>query len=144
MPGPYAVHRPVENVFLVRQRGERRLRELAGVAAAVLVLGGGLFAYTWVHVEMLRTGYRVDELEKELSELLEAERKWRLEAAWAAHPERLEARAHAELGMVAPRLEQMVFYDEIAEAEGAPDPLAAGPLVAGSGEPRLPGEGGAP
>ena len=116
MQSPYAVHRPVENVFLVRQRDRRRLRELAGVAAAVLVLGGGLFAYTWVHVEMLRTGYRVDELEKRLGRLLEVERKWRLEAAFAAHPALLEERAREELEMVEPSLEQMLFYEELGPA----------------------------
>ncbi len=113
MQSPYVVHRSVENTYLVRQRDQRRLRELASVAAAVLVLGGGLLAYTWVHVEMLRTGYRVDDLERELQQLLEAERKWRLEAAFAAHPERLGRRAREEIRMTAPSLEQTLFYEEI-------------------------------
>lgn len=113
MPSPYAVHRQVENTYLVRQRDRRRLRELLGVTATVLVLGGGLLAYTWVHVEILRTGYRIDELEKRLHELLEVERKWRLEAAYAAHPERVESRARNELEMTEPRLDQMLFFDEI-------------------------------
>lgn len=114
MPSPHAVRRPVENTYLVRQHDRRRLSELLAVAAAVLVLGGGLFAYTWVHVETLATGYRVDELEKRLRHLLEVERKWRLEAAYVAHPERIERRARRELGMVPPSLDQMLFYDEIA------------------------------
>ncbi len=113
MHSPYVVHRQVENDYLVRQRDQRRLRELASVAAAVLVLGGGLLAYTWVHVETLRTGYRADELERRLQRLLEAERKWRLEAAFAAHPERLGARARREIEMTAPNLEQTLFYEEI-------------------------------
>ncbi len=113
MRSPYVVHRKVENEYLVRQRDQRRLRELAAVAVAVLVLGGGLLAYTWVHVEMLRTGYRVDELEKRLQRLLESERKWRLEAAFAAHPDRLRARAREEIEMKAPTLDQTLFYEEI-------------------------------
>ena len=115
MLSPYAVHRPVENTYLVREHDRKRLRELVSVAAAVLVLGWGLFAYTWVHVEILRTGYRVDELEKRFRNLAEIERKWRLEAAYAAHPERIEERAKSELGMVSPSLDQMIFYEEIRE-----------------------------
>lgn len=120
MPSPYAVHRPVENTYLVRQHDRKRLRELLGVAAAVLLLGGGLFAYTWVHVEMLRTGYRVDALEKRLSHLLEVERKWRLQGAFAAHPEQIGERAREELRMAPPSLDQMIFYEEIT---GPPTPV---------------------
>lgn len=118
MASPHAVHRPVDNTYLVRQRDRRRLRELLGVAAAVLVLGGGLFAYTWVHVELLRTGYRIDDLETRLHEVLELERKWRLEAAYAAQPERVERRARKDLGMVEPSLDQMLFYDEVLAPQG--------------------------
>jgi hypothetical protein len=110
---PYAVHRRVENTYLVRERDRRLLRELTGVLAAVLVLGGGLFAYTWVHIEILRTGYRVDEMEKRLHKLLEVERQWRLEAAYLAHPERLAERAGQKLGMVEPTLEQTLFFEEV-------------------------------
>lgn len=113
MQSPYAVHRPVANTYLVREHDRKRLRELLGAAAAVLLLGGGLFAYTWMHVETLRTGYRVDVLEKRYRHLTELERKWRLEVAFAAHPERIEERAKDELGMVTPKLDQMIFYEEI-------------------------------
>lgn len=115
MRSPYALHRPVENDYLVRQRDRRLLREYLGVAAAVLLLGGGLLAYTWVHVEILRTGYRIDTLEKELHLLTERERQLRLEATYRAHPERLEARARRELGMTEPRLDQMLFFEELLE-----------------------------
>ncbi len=52
----------------------------------VLSLGGGLFAYTWIHLEVLRTGYRIDKLERELRELNRKERQLRLEAAYLASP----------------------------------------------------------
>ena len=55
----YAVRRPVVNSYLVRERDRRRLRELGLVLLLVLTLGGGLLGYTWIHLEVLRTGFRV-------------------------------------------------------------------------------------
>lgn len=125
MRSQYAVHRPVENAFLVRQRDRRLVRELLGVLVTGLILGGGLFAYTWVHIEILRTGYRVDELERRLHTLREAERQWMLEAAHHAHPERVATRAERNLQMVEPSLEQMLFYEEIV-GEPLPTPRSNG------------------
>lgn len=111
----YAARRPVENAYLVRQRDQRRLRELLGVLIAVTALGAGLWTYTWMHTEILRTGYRVDNLDRQLHRLLEQERRLRLEAAYRAHPARVEKRASAELGMRAPQLAETLFYNELVE-----------------------------
>ncbi len=111
----YAARRPVENAYLVRQRDQRRLRELVGVLLAVVALGAGLWTYTWMHTEILRTGYRVDKLDREFNQLLEQERRLRLEAAYRAHPGRVEERATAELGMRAPQLAETLFYRELVD-----------------------------
>ncbi len=113
MRRPYAIHRQVENTYLVRERDRRLLRELLGVVAIVLVLGGGLLAYTWVHIEIMRSGYRTDDREKELHGLLEEERRLLLEAAYLRQPERIEQRARQDLGMREPSLAQTVFYQEL-------------------------------
>jgi cell division protein FtsL len=109
----YAFTRPVANTYLVRERDRRRVRELATVLLAVVCLGGGLLAYTWIHLEVLRTGYRIDTLEKELTRLTREERQLRLEATYLASPPRIERRAVAELGMQAPALEQVIFWEEL-------------------------------
>ncbi len=109
----YAIHRPVENTYLVRERDQRLLRELLGVVALVVMLGGGLLVYTWVHIEIVRTGYRIDKREKELHNLREDERRQRLEAARLAHPELIGARARRDLDMREPALAQTVFYREL-------------------------------
>jgi cell division protein FtsL len=109
----YAFRRPVVNTYLVRERDRRRQRELAVVLLSVLCLGGGLLAYTWIHLEVLRTGYRIEALERELTELTQTERQLRLEAAYLASPSRVEQRAVRELAMQSPALEQMVFWEEL-------------------------------
>ena len=113
MRNPYTIHRPVENAYLVRERDRRLLRELLGVVAVVLVLGSGLLAYTWVHIEILETGYRIDDFEKELHRLLEEERRQRLEVSYLAHPERVYQRAQRDLGMRPPTMTQTLFYEEL-------------------------------
>jgi cell division protein FtsL len=108
----YAFHRPVANSYLVRERDRRLARELALVLLVVLLLGGGLLAYTWIHLEALRTGYRIDLLERQLRDLAQVERQLQLEASYLASPQRIEERAVRELGMQQPVLEQVVFWDE--------------------------------
>ncbi|HKI05741.1 MAG TPA: cell division protein FtsL [Thermoanaerobaculia bacterium] len=113
MRSAYAFTRPVVNTYLVRERDRRRWRELALVLLCVVCLGGGLLAYTWIHLEMTRTGYHIDKLERELAELTREERQLRLEASYLASPSKIERRAVEELGLQAPALEQMVFWEEL-------------------------------
>jgi hypothetical protein len=109
----YAVRRPVANAYLVRERDRRRARELAAVLLVVLSLGGGLLGYTWIHLEVLHTGYRIEKLERRLDELTQKERRLRLEASYLASPQQVERRAVAELGMQPPALEQVIFWEEL-------------------------------
>jgi len=109
----YAVHRPVHNAYLVRQRDRRRVRELLVGLAGVLPLGVAFIAYTWIHLEVLRTGYHIDTLEKRGVELSRQERELRLEAAYWASPQLVEKRAMGELGMQTPALEQVIFWEEL-------------------------------
>jgi cell division protein FtsL len=109
----YALRRPVVNTYLVRERDRRLARELAVVLAMVLLLGGGLLAYTWIHLEALRTGYRIDTLERQQQGLSRIERQLRLEASYLASPQRIEQRAKSELGMQPPALEQVLFWEEL-------------------------------
>jgi cell division protein FtsL len=103
----------VVNTYLVRERDRRRWRELALVLLVVLSLGGGLLSYTWIHLEVTRTGYRIDQREKELAELTRQERQLRLEATYLASPSQIERRAASELRMQSPALEQVVFWEEL-------------------------------
>lgn len=109
----YAYRRPVDNAFLVRERDRRRLRELVLVLAALLPLGLGLITYTWVHTEVIGTGYHIRELEN----LLEVEQRrleqLRLEASYLASPAVVEQRAGEELGMERPRVERVLFWEEL-------------------------------
>lgn len=113
MKSRYAVHRPVVNTYLVRERDRRRIRELIAVIAVVAPVALALLAYTWIHLEVVRTGYRIDTAEKRLHRAEQIERQLRLEAAYLANPERLERRAHEELGMRPPETSDIIFAAEM-------------------------------
>jgi cell division protein FtsL len=109
----YAFTRPVVNTYLVRERDRRLLRELALVVFVVLCLGGGLLAYTWMHLEVLDTGYRIVDLERRLRDLAQEERRLQLESAYLASPPHIESRAATELGMKGPEMDQVIFSEEL-------------------------------
>jgi cell division protein FtsL len=106
---PYALAQPPRNRHLVRERDRRRMRELLRMGAAILVVGVALLGYTWLHLQLLGSGYRIESLEQRLQELERRERHLRLEEAYLASPQRVEGRATSELGMRPPELKQMVF-----------------------------------
>ena len=109
----YAFTRPVVNTYLVRERDRRLLRELALVVLVVVSLGGSLLAYTWMHLEVLDTGYRIVDLERRLRDLGQEERRLHLESAYLASPPRIEERAVKELGMRGPEMDQVIFAEEL-------------------------------
>ena len=113
MRNAYALRRPVVNTYLVRERDRRRQRELAVVLLSVLCLGGGLLAYTWIHLEVLSTGYKIDKLETQLLELTRTERQLSLEAAYLASPQMIEERARRDLGLEPPALDRVIFWEEL-------------------------------
>jgi cell division protein FtsL len=114
---------------LVRQRDRRRMRELGRVGVAVLVVGLALLGYTWLHLELLGSGYRVDGLETRLHELERRERHLRLEEAYLSSPQRVETRASKELGMRPPELAQLVFAGGATTAAVAMPPAGATPAT---------------
>ena len=104
----YSVSKEIATPFLVRQRDPGRLRGLWRLVAIVLPFAAAVFAYTWVHEQGLEAGYRIEELERELEDVLQEERLLELEATRLTRPERLSAVAE-QLGMAPPTLDQMVF-----------------------------------
>ena len=113
MRSPYAVRRPVENPFLVRERDRRLLVELFTLAGTVLLVGCCLWAYTWLNIATTKRSYEVNRLDQKLQLLIEEERRLELEAAQLTQPQLIEKRAEQELGMHPPRFEQTLFYEEL-------------------------------
>lgn len=115
MKTPYARTPPRHgaNTYLRRERDRRRHRELVLVVVALLPLGLGLLLYTWLQLQTLGTGYRINELERELQHLERQERELSLQAAEEERPERVEKEAGDRLGLVSQTEAQTLFYEEV-------------------------------
>ncbi len=113
MRGTYAASRPVLNSYLVRQRDRKRRRELALLLLATLPVALGLLGYVWLNLELLDIGYEIHRLDRALEAEEHLHRKLLMEAAYLESPQRIEARASEELGMVPASLEQLIFLEEV-------------------------------
>ena len=109
MRNAYAFTRPVANAYLVRERDRKRFRELGLVLVAVGALGVCLLSYTWIHLEVLSTGYKIDKLETQLRKMTRTERQLSLEATYLASPQMIEKRAQRDLGLEPPALDRVIF-----------------------------------
>jgi cell division protein FtsL len=113
----YAIRKDVQNNPLVRVMDETRQRELwksVGITAfLVLVL---LFS-AWQHFELLRHGYRLEQMQRDRAAEEEAARHLRLEIETLRSPKRIEALATEQLHLVAPNRDEAMVIERVVPAD---------------------------
>ena len=107
----YIINKKVGNEQLVREVDSKRHRELVMAGITALVLALAVLAYAWQHFEMIRIGYRVEELRLEREHLLKIQRELKLERASLTSPDRVEAIAIQQLGLNHPSVSQVVVIE---------------------------------
>lgn len=113
MKSAYSTHRPVANVYLVRDRDRRLRRDLLSVVAVALPLSMAVLAYVWVSSQVWDKGYEILRLERALDRSLERERQLRVEATTLSRHDRVAQRARDNLGLRRLELESVVFAGEL-------------------------------
>lgn len=114
----YAVRRPVENVYLVRERDRKRTREFAALALAAVPPMLVLLAAIWANLETVRLGYQLARVARQKESLLERNRQLRMDRGQATALARVDALARTKLGLVPPAPWQILRIEE--EAPGGP------------------------
>ena len=113
----YAIKKDVRNNPIVREIDRARQRELwksVGIAGfLVLVL---LFS-AWQHFELLRHGYKVEQMELERAAEEELTRQLRLEVETLKSPKRIEALATQRLHLVAPARDEAIVIERVLPAD---------------------------
>jgi cell division protein FtsL len=98
----YAIKKDVRNNPIVREVDRERHREMwASVAVGVFLVLVLLFS-AWQHFELLRHGYRLEQMQRERAAEQEINRHLRLEIETLRSPARIERLATDRLQMVAP------------------------------------------
>lgn len=121
----YAIRKDIRNNPIVREVDERRQRELwqsFGIGAVLVLV---LLFSAWQHFELLRHGYRLDEMQRERATELEINRHLRLEIETLRAPQRIERLATGQLGMVAPTSDEAIVLERV-----TPTPAPTASLVA--------------
>jgi cell division protein FtsL len=132
----YAVRRPVENLYLVRERDRQRTRELVALALAAVPPAVVLFLAIWANLETVRLGYQLAGVSRNREALLEKRHRLEMDRAQAAALARVEPIARGMLGLVPPTLDQVILVKDAAlgsplPAAPAPHPSAPAPGKAG-------------
>jgi cell division protein FtsL len=98
----YAIKKDVRNNPIVREVDEERHRDMwRSVTLGVFLVAVLLFS-AWQHFELLRHGYRLEQMQKDRATQEEINRHLRLEIQTLRTPERIERLATGRLQMVAP------------------------------------------
>ncbi|MFI5375385.1 MAG: cell division protein FtsL [Candidatus Rokuibacteriota bacterium] len=125
-------HRARQHEAVRRHRvsDRRRLRSMAaavlGAGLAVLIVLG----VVGLRVQQVRLSYRLDALRQSRAELEETNRRLRVEMATLKSLSRIEGKARAELGMVAPGRDQVRLAREFVQSGGGSAALDRRAVVA--------------
>ena len=121
----YAIKKDVRNNPIVRQVDEARQRELWKSVAVAAVFVVMLLFWAGQHFELLRHGYRLEELQKQIAAEEDLTRHLRLDVETLRSPKRIEAIAIEQLHMVSPTREEAVIIERVVPAEPPPSSVVA-------------------
>ena len=113
----YAIKKDVRNNPIVREIDESRQQELwksVGVASLLVLV---LLFSAWQHFELLRHGYRLEQMQRDRAAENDINRHLRLEMETLRAPQRIEKLATERLGMVAPGDGQSVVLERVAPTD---------------------------
>jgi cell division protein FtsL len=125
----YAVRRPVENLYLVRERDRQRTRELVALVLAAVPPAIVLFLAIWANLETVRLGYQLANVSKNRESLLERKHRLEMDRAQAGALARVEPIARGTLGLAPPTLDQVILVQDAALAPAPDSPPSVRPAA---------------
>ena len=113
----YAIKKDVRNNPVVREIDKARQRELWKLASVTGLLVSVLLFSAWQHFELLRRGYRVEQMQRERAAEEETTRHLRIQMATLLAPRRIEALATRRLRLVAPKPNEVIVVERVMPAK---------------------------
>ena len=121
----YAIKKDVRNNPIVREVDEERHREMWRTASIAVFLVLVLLFSAWQHFELLRHGYRLEQMQKERATEDDINRHLRLEIGTLRSPERIERLATTRLHMVAPAQGEASIIERVVSTPPPPKSVIA-------------------
>jgi cell division protein FtsL len=115
-PFEYAIRKDVRNNPIIREVDEARHRDLwksVGVASFLVIT---LLFWAWQQFELLRHGYKVEDLQKQRAAEEDTARHLRLEIDTLRSPKRIEALATERLHLVVPSRDEAIVLERVVPA----------------------------
>jgi cell division protein FtsL len=113
----YAIRKDVRNNPIVREVDEERQRDLRQSIGIGCMLVLVLLFSAWQHFELIRHGYRLEEMQRERAIEEEIKRHLTLEIETLRARQRIEKLATQQLGMVAPGADEAIVIERIVPAD---------------------------
>jgi cell division protein FtsL len=110
----YEIRKDFRNNQIVREVDERRQKDLWQSLGIGVVLVLVLLFSAWQHFELLRHGYRLEQMQRDRAAESDINRHLRLEMETLRAPQRIERLATERLGMIAPAEGQAVVLERVA------------------------------
>jgi cell division protein FtsL len=121
----YAIKKDVRNNPIVREVDRDRHREMWRSTLIVVFLVGVLLFSAWQHFELIRHGYRLEQMQRERASEEAANRHLRLEIETLRSPARIERMATGRLRMVAPSAEDAIVIERVIQTPAPPRSVVA-------------------
>jgi len=121
----YAIKKDVRNNPIVREIDRDRQREMWRSVSTGVVLVSVLLASAWQHFELLRYGYRLEQMQKERAAEEDINRHLRLEIETLRAPARIERLATERLHMVSPGPNDAFVIERVVPSPAPPRSVVA-------------------
>ena len=121
----YAIKKDVRNNPIVREVDRERHREMWRSTLIGVFLVAVLLFSAWQHFELLRHGYRLEEMQRERASEENINRHLRLEIETLRSPERIERMATGKLRMVAPSADDAIVIERVIQTPAPPRSVVA-------------------
>jgi cell division protein FtsL len=121
----YAIKKDVRNNPIVREIDRDRQREMIRSVVIGVFLVAVLLFSAWQHFELLRHGYRLEQMQKERAAEEDINRHLRLEIETLRSPARIERLAIDRLRMVAPGPGEAAVIERVLQSAPPPRSVVA-------------------
>lgn len=109
----YQIKKDIRNNPIVREVDQARARDLWRYTAVVGLFAALALYASWQHFELIRFGYRVEQLQKARADEEQVNRHLKLQVQSLMRPQRIEQIARTQLKMVQPGPDDAVVLERV-------------------------------